>query len=126
MEKYLKVDYDMYENKYLTKEEEIQEYFERNGSEFIECGQGEYEDEAEVLCKVGEKYYKVNIYAEVLGHSMDIGEKLYQVESIKSVIYEEIPKPLPKEITMYKYELNLTEYQKQQLENTMKSLSIDF
>jgi hypothetical protein len=126
MEKYLKEEYNVYESEYLTKEEEIEEYFENNGSDFFECGQGFYQDEAEFICKVGDKFYNVEIRAEVLSEKQNVGDRLYWVDNITSVEYEEIPKPQPKERINVTYTLELTRDQKIALEHFFKKNNIDY
>jgi len=127
MEKYLKDEYDVFEDeKYLTKEEEIKEYFEDCGSDFMECGQGYAQDEADVICKIGNKFYKVEIKAELGSSKQEYGDRLYWIDEITSVEYEEIPKPQPKEKFVCKYSLVLTKEQQYTLEEYMKKLNIEF
>lgn len=58
MEDYLKEQYDVFEDKkWLTKEEDIGDYFLDNGREHFDCGQGYYQEEVELICKVGEAFY---------------------------------------------------------------------
>lgn len=98
MEKYLTEEYNVFEDKeYLTSEDEIEDYFKDNGSNWLDCGQGYYEDKTDLICKVGNKFYIVDISAEVIGEKQDVGDKLYFVDYISSVEYEEIEKPKPKE-----------------------------
>lgn len=127
MEKYLKDEYNVYEDeKYLTKEEEIEEYFKDCGSDFLDCGQGYAEDEKSMICKIGDKFYEVEIKAELGSAKQDVGDRLYWIDEITSVEYKEISKPEPKEKFVCKYSLVLTEEQKYALENSMKQLHIEF
>lgn len=127
MENYLVEQYDVFEDKkYLLNESEIKEYFKDNGRDFLDCGQGYYEDNAEVLCKVGDKFYAVSIKALVLGEKRDIGDKFYFVDEITEVTYKEIEKPKPKTERKVQYTLVLTDYQKTVLESFMKGEYIKF
>jgi len=127
MEKYLKDEYNVFEDKrYLTKEEGIESFFKDCGSDFLDCGQGYAEDEKTIICKIGDKFYEVEIKAELGSSKQEIGDRLYWIENIESVEYEEIPKPLPKERTSYRYDMDLTGYQKYELEHKMKELNIEF
>lgn len=76
--------------KYLTSVDDMQEFFEDEGYEHFDCGQGYFQTEAEVIAKIGECYYQVSLEAEVLGNKQDRGDKLYFVDSITSVKYEPI------------------------------------
>lgn len=43
MDKYLKDEYDVYEDeKQLKNENQIENYFKDNGTDWLECGQGYY------------------------------------------------------------------------------------
>ncbi|MFC8686055.1 hypothetical protein [Brevibacillus porteri] len=127
MEAYLKEQYDVIEDEnYLTQESDIIEYFTDNGRDFFDCGQGYYQDEAELICKVGDKFYNVKIEASIVGEKRDVGDKLYFVDDIKSVAYEEIEKPKPREKVSVTYQLELTEEQKSTLENFMERSYIKF
>lgn len=127
MEKYLKDEYNVFEDeRYLTKEEDIEDYFKDCGQEWLECGQGYAQDEAEILCKIGDKFYKVEIKAELGSSKQEYGDRLYWIDEISSVEYKEISKPEPKEKYVCKYSLVLTEDQKRALENYMEQLHIEF
>jgi hypothetical protein len=127
MEKYLKDEYDVFEDeKYLTKEEQIEDYFKDCGQEWLECGQGYAQDEATILCKIADKFYEVKIEAELGSSKQEYGDRLYWIDEITSVDYEEITKPEPKEKFVCKYSLVLTQEQKYALENYMNQLHIEF
>ncbi|ATF13518.1 hypothetical protein A616_16500 [Brevibacillus brevis X23] len=127
MEAYLEEQYDVFEDEnYLTQESDIVQYFTDSGREFFDCGQGYYQDEAELICKVSDKFYKVKIEASIVGEKRDVGDKLYFVDEIKSVTYEEIEKPEPKEKVSVTYQLELTEQQKSALENFMRQHYIEY
>lgn len=126
MEEYLIKEYDVFEDKkYLTKEEEILYYFEDNGRNFLDCGQGYYQDEVDLICKIGDKFYSVFIQAEIMSAKQDVGDRLYWVEYISDVTYQEIDKPQPKEKTKVQYNLLLTGEQKAKLESFMKDNNIE-
>lgn len=126
MEKYLKEQYDVIEDeKYLTKEEDIEGYFSDNGPEYFDCGQGYYQNEADLLVKVGEKFYDVTIEAEIISAKQDRGDRVYWVDNIANVSYKEIDKPLPKDKEDVQYNLSLTRSQKNQLESFMKENFIE-
>lgn len=95
-EEYLKKDYDVYESPYLKSPLEIEDHFKEDGHDFFDCGEGYYQDEAEVLVKIGNKFYLVELYAEIGSEKQDRGDRLYHVEKIRSVKYSEVDKPLPK------------------------------
>lgn len=127
MEQYLKDEYDVYEDEnYLTNENQIKDYFKDEGRDFLECGQGYYQDEENILCKVGDEFYDVHIKADIGSSKQEYGDRLYWIEDISSVDYKEIEKPKPKEKISIKYELNLTKDQKKDLENYMKELNIQY
>lgn len=126
MEKYLEEEYNVYESEYLIKEEEMEEYFERNGSDFFECGQGFYQDNVDFICKIGDKFYIVELKAEILSEKQDVGDRLYWVDQVTFVGYKEIPKPQPKERVNITYTLELNTDQKQALECFFKKNNIDY
>lgn len=127
MEKYLIEQYDVIEDKnYLTSEDDIKDYFDDNGRDFLECGQGFYQDEAEAICKVGDKFYEVTIEAEIASAKQDVGDRLYWVDNISNVTYKEIDKPEPLSKEKVQYNLMLTSQQKYALERFMKENYIEF
>lgn len=95
-EEYLKKDYNVYESHYLKSPLQIEDHFKEDSHDFFDCGQGYYQDEAEVLVKIGNKFYNVKLYAEIGSEKQDRGDRLYWVEKIRSVKYSEVDKPLPK------------------------------
>lgn len=127
MEKYLIEQYDVFEDtKYLTKEDEIVNYFMDSGSDYFDCGQGYFQDEADLICKIGDKFYNVTIYAEIASAKQDVGDRLYWIDDISDVRYREIDKPLPEDKVDVVYNLLVTEEQKNDLEEYMKDNNIDF
>lgn len=96
-EQYLIDDWGLFESKeWLKHPEQIEEYFKDVGYEYFECGQGFYQDEAEVYVKIGDKFYNVYITAEIGSAKQDRGDRLYWVENIESVTYDETVKMDPK------------------------------
>lgn len=95
-EQYLIDDYSIVESKYLKHELEIEEYFKDSGYEYFDCGQGYYEDCVDIMVKIGNKFYNVKLTAEIESSKQDRGDRLYWVESIENVTWEQIDKPLPK------------------------------
>jgi len=81
---------EIHESKWLTNENEIEEYFEELGADFLDCGQGYYQDEGETFVKINEEYFLVKIEASVLGDKQDRGDRLYYVDTIDRVTYEKI------------------------------------
>lgn len=127
MEKYLIEQYDVFEDsQYLTEESEIVDYFKDCGHEFFECGQGHFQDEAEIICKIGDKFYNVALCAEIGSAKQDVGDRLYWIDDISNVDFEEIEKPLPKEQLVSTYNLTMTKDQKSSLERFMKEIHIEF
>jgi hypothetical protein len=127
MEKYLVEQYDVFEDsKYLTSENEIADYFKDCGGEFLDCGQGYYEDEKNVICKIGDRFYTVAIHAEIMSAKQDVGDRLYWVDNILGIDFKEIEKPLPKDQATSTYNLTMTEDQKRSLELFMKENHIEF
>lgn len=126
MESYLKEEYGVIEDKRgLTKESDIEDYFEDNGRDYFDCGQGYYNEEAFVICKIGQKFYEVEIEAEIGSSKQDIGDRLYWVERISNVDYWEITKPTPKRKELYQYNVLLTEEQRLKLEIFLKENHIE-
>lgn len=120
MESYLIEQYDVFEDvKWLTDAKDIEDYFTDNGRDFLDCGQGFYQDEASVICKVGDRFYEVNISAEITSAKQDVGDRLYWVEDITNVTYKEIEKPVPKDVEKTTYTVTLTEEQRRNLEQYM-------
>lgn len=125
MEEYLKTEYEVIEDlKLLTSEEDIVPYFEDNGRDFLDCGQGYYEDQTSIICKVGEKFYEVYITGEIGSSKQDVGDRLYWIEKIEDVEYKEIPKPVESPKDEYSYTLKMNETQKKSLEAFLKEFGI--
>lgn len=98
IEHYLIKDYRVIQDvNYLKCEEQIKDYFEDDYHEYFDCGQGYFQDEADVIVKIAKKYYKVKLYADICSAKQDIGDRLYWVENLEKVKYKEIEKPLQKD-----------------------------
>jgi|SRR5690625_927836 len=120
MENYLIEQYDVIEDKRWLKDvSDIEDYFEDIARDYMECGQGFYQDEAEFICKIGDKFYEVSVIAEIGSAKQDVGDRLYWIDSINNITYHEIEKPKPKEKFKVQYNLMLTEYQLEELERFM-------
>lgn len=125
MEQYLVEDYGVIEDKrYLTKEEDIEAYFEDSAYDYFDCGQGYYQDEKSVICCIENKFYNVTINAEIGSQKQDRGDRLYWVEYIKSVTYKETEKPQPKTRIVTIYKVWVTDEEKHQLEAFMNENGI--
>ncbi len=127
IEEYLISQYNVYQDEnYLTHESQIEEVFKDIGSEYLECGQGYCQDEAEIIVKIGKKFYNVHVHAELGSAKQDRGDRLYWVEEIDRVTYEEIEKPKEKEELHYSYKIKLNKDTKKFLENLLKENSFEF
>ena len=78
--------------KFLANEEAIKEYFEEAAYDELDCGQGYATDEGEAFAKIGDRYYLVKFKAEIESAKQDRGDRLYWVDKIKSVTWNEIGK----------------------------------
>lgn len=126
MEKYLIDQYGVIEDEnWLTHEDEIVEYFKDCGDEYLDCGQGYSQDEAELICKIGDKFYEVCITAEIMSAKQDRGDRLYWVDYISNVTYEEIPKPQPKPKKNFAYSVHVTHEQHDALNRFLKTNNIE-
>ena len=127
MEQYLINDYDVFEDiKWLTDESQIENYFTDNYDDLFDCGQGYYQDEANLICKIKDKFYGVTVKADIGSQRQDRGDDIYFVDYINSVEYEEIDKPLPKDREIVTYTISLTKSEKVSLENFMNENSLKY
>ena len=127
MEQYLVEDYGVIEDKrYLTEEKDIEAYFKDEAYDYFDCGQGYYQDKTSVLCCIGSKFYKVKITAEIGSSKQDRGDRLYWVEYIDSITYEEIEKPKPKDRNIYEYKVWVTNEEKSKLEGFLSDNCINY
>ncbi|GMX64593.1 hypothetical protein Elgi_38620 [Paenibacillus elgii] len=126
MEAYLKEQYNVYEDeRYLTSVDDLEDFI-RDCDNLFDCGQGYYTDEETIICKIEDKFYRVTAIAEIESSKQEYGDRLYRVGRIKSVTYEEIEKPKPKDKSFYTYELELTDDQRRSPEWFMKENYIEF
>ncbi|OME54048.1 hypothetical protein BSK59_15820 [Paenibacillus odorifer] len=126
MEQYLIDQYDVQEDeRWLTSTDDIVN-FVRDTDDLFDCGQGYYQDEATMLLKIGDKFYKATAYAEIGSAKQDFGDRLYWVEGIRKVDFEEISKPMPKEVLKVTYNLNITADTKSYVENYFNKNNIEF
>lgn len=86
----------MYESKYLKSPLQIKDHFKNDSYCFFDCGHGYYQEEADILVKIGNGFYDVKLHAEIGSQKQDRGDRLYWVEKIRSVEWREVSKPLPK------------------------------
>lgn len=77
-----------YESSDLTSKEDIIAHFEDVGRSFLKCGQGEYEEETSLVCKIGEDFFTVYLSAEIASSRQDIGDRLYFVDYISDVKFD--------------------------------------
>lgn len=124
-EEFLNIDYNIIEDKnYLTSEKKISPYFHDNGFDLFDCGQGYYTEEVDVIARIEDKFYAVNIQAEIESAKQDRGDRLYWVGSINNISWNEIPKPIPKERTLHSYSLYLTKEQQSFIDDYIKENKI--
>lgn len=125
MEQYLKDQYNVYEDsKWLKDESQIVETFKDIGVDYLDCGTGYLQEAAEVICHINGKFYKVLIEAEITSSKQDRGDRLYWVDHIKNVTYEEIEKPKKKDDSLIS--LRIEAYKKQSVFNLLNSKGINF
>jgi hypothetical protein len=126
MEDYLKEDYGVIEDEYLTDETKIVSFFKDYAYEDFDCGQGYYQEENTYTCKIDDKFYQVYVLAEIGSSKQDRGERLYWVEDIKKVEYREIPKPTPKRRVEISLMITTTKEKYYSLKEFMESHEITF
>ncbi|MGG4105230.1 hypothetical protein AAXB25_15035 [Paenibacillus lautus] len=127
LEQYLIDQYGVIEDeRYLTSLDDLYDFVDDMSNELFDCGQGYYQDEANLIVKIGNKFYDVTAYADVVGEKQDIGDKLYFVDRISQVDHVEIKKPEPKEILSVTYTLSVTNDEKRFVERFMDDNSIKY
>ena len=125
MEQYLKDQYNVYEDlKWLKDETQIVETFKDIGADYLDCGIGYSQEDAEVICYINGKFYKVLIEAEIASSKQDRGDRLYWVDYITNVTYEEIDKPKRKDDSLIV--MRIEAYKKQAVTNLLNSEGINF
>lgn len=80
---------------------EFDAYFRDCGFEYFQCGQGYYEDQATVIVQLGNEFYKVVINAIIGSQKVEFGDRLYWIEDIDTVEWEQISAPALKHVTQY-------------------------
>jgi hypothetical protein len=97
----------------LSNENKIVDYFMDMGADFLECGEGFYTDQDTIRIFLEGKSYAVTIKGEIGSQKQDRGDRLYFIEDIKSVTYEEVETPAPKSRNSYPLDdlINVTEDQ---------------
>ena len=78
------------DKQYLRSQEDIETYFDDH--ELFDCGQGYYEDEVIINCKIGEQYFRVAVTADIESFKMDRGDRMYSVDCIHTPTWEEVAK----------------------------------
>ena len=128
MEQYLIDEYGVWEDEnYLKSVDDIEEFFKDfDYDELLPCGQGYATDEASAICKIGDKFYQVEISASICSSKQDYGDRLYWIESIDSVEYYEIEKPLEKKKMKLEYIVVINDDQRHALEGFMKENKINW
>ena len=108
LEEYLVEQYQVIMDKtYLKHTSQIPDYFHDCYQDMFDCGQGYAQNEANAIVFINDKFYSVEIIAEIGSQKQDRGERLYWVENLESIEFEEIEKPKKKPSTIYKYNFNV-------------------
>ena|SRR5690625_41710 len=127
MEKYLIEQYGVIEDEgYLKEESDIEDYFEDYARENMDCGQGYFQDEAEFICKIGDKFYEVYVSAEIESAKQDIGDRLYWIGGFNEISYREIEKPKPKPEGTVMFEMNLTKSKRRLLADFLRDNGVSY
>lgn len=92
MEAYREIDqHDVkQDSKRLASEQQIEEYFKKNYSGLFDCGLGYCQEVATVIVKIGERLFETVLYPKIGSSKQDGEDRLYWVESIENVEFEEI------------------------------------
>ena len=123
----LRIDYDIVEDEnYLTSKDDIEDYFKDNGRDYIECGQGFFQDEAYLLVRIGEEFFDVTIFAECIGEWQEYGDKVYHVDRITDVTWTQVPTPTLKKRDTCMFVANLTEHEADDIERFLKGRKISY
>ena len=127
LDDYLKEQYGVImDTDWLKHVSQIESYFAEDCSEYFDCGQGHYQDEAEEIVFIGHKFYCVKMKAEIFSSKQDRGDRMYWVESLESVTYSEIPMPEEKKkITCrYDFSVDLLEEEREALDEVLLKYGI--
>ena len=124
MEEYLKKEYKVLESPlYLKEEKDIIPYFVEAGADYLDCGQGYYQDDVTKWAMTAdEKFWNVRIQAEIESSKQDHGDRLYWVERIKSVDYRPIDKPKKMKRRSCAFQLMLTEFELSRVEALLNEM----
>ena len=126
-EDYLIDQYKVVENKeWLKTPLQIEDYFLDCGTEYFECGQGFAQDEAYLIVKIGSKFYNVRIKAQIESSKQDFGDRLYWVEGFESISHSEIPKPQPKPVQSFIFNVNAIDEKLQRLKTFLTENNYTF
>jgi hypothetical protein len=107
----------------LLEGETLDSYSRNTGCDFFDCGQGFYTEKATLICYTqDEKFYRVHLSADIGSSKQDRGDRLYWVEDIKEVLYNEIPKPLPIEKKEYTFSAILSKKEKAMVDMYLENL----
>lgn len=86
--------------------ENYKDYLEDVVYDYLECGQGFYEDKWEPILKIEGKLYQAQVKAEIQSSKQDRGDRLYWVEGIESVTITELKRtPAMKGVIELLYEV---------------------
>jgi hypothetical protein len=125
VEDYLIKEYGVVSSsEWLKSENQIEAYFRDCYSDFFDCGQGYYEDEVDIIVKIGPKFFNVHLVVEIGSAKQDRGDRLYWTECFKSCKWEEIEKPAKKETKKVSYSFELNESQETKLNKFLKENDI--
>jgi hypothetical protein len=74
----------------------------------FDCGQGYYTDESKFYFMVGEQCYSAYVRGEVMSRKMDVGKRVYWIESPYTVSIEKCDTPEPPIYHNINLKFNLT------------------
>ena len=85
---------DLYDKRfnYIENESDIEASFKEDGYDLFEQNTTDYYESETCIIKLKnqDKYYSVTVYVTMIGAKQDVGDKLYIIDSIDSVIYTEV------------------------------------
>lgn len=84
------------DKRFLQSEDDIEDFVTDIARDYMECGQGFYTDEAEFTLKIGDKYYLAEVSADIASAKQEYGDRLYWIDSVELLNYDEIPMPVEK------------------------------
>jgi len=124
LEDYLEEQYNVImDTKWLKDVSQLENYFNDYINDDFECGQGYCEGEKDYIVLINNKYYSVHVAAEIGSAKQDRGDRLYWVEGLESITYEEIPKPIKKqkEVYTYKFSVEILPEEKEKLDKFLSN-----